>query len=479
MSAWPSQPRTLSIRRFDPRIALWLGCLICVLVAEGIAVTHSYLWAAPLLCLLVVAVAVDIPLIPFLIAVLLFRVLSDASLSSVNARYTGSLNLSAAIAFLFILIGVGLALRRHQGLWPLTAATLFLCLWTAIAINTNGASTETIREGAREGSMVALAAIVYNSRGLLSLSVITRTIQVVGIGSALLALYQLATHTGLLVAGQVRSNGTFVHPNGAAMYFAIATTASLWRYLDYGRRRLDALFTGIFAVATISTFSFTGLAGLLTMLIVFGALRPGSFRLKVGAFAVAALIIIAFLATPLGSERIANESSTRLNSGTAQSGSANTSFAWRIDKWRTLIPKWEQSPFVGQGLGTTLTEEFVSENETAGIVPHNEYIRYLVETGVIGLTILLWTLVLLVRSLARRRGTFGMPNAGTLGLAIVAGCLVNALADNTFLYITTGYAAALIVAAALSSPSSTAPRQNAEASPTGQRQRTGLSPKSA
>lgn len=470
MSAWPSQPRdtasewrppnavaklATSFRQMGLRRILWLGCLICVLVAEGMALAHSYLWAAPLICILVIAVATEIPLIPFLGAILLVRIMTDASASSPDIRHTGSVNLSAGIAFLFMLIAIGLIIRQRRGIWPTIAALLFLSFWTAVAVKTNGASTETIREGVREASVLALGVIVYNSRGVLNVSVVTRLIQIAGVGSALLALYQFATHTGTLTDGAIRSNGTFVHPNGAAMYFAIATTASLWLYIDRGHRRLDALLTGIFAAATISTFSFTGLAGLLAMLATFGALRPGSLRLKLGSFAVAGLVIIAFLATPLGAERLNNELSTRINSGSARNGTANTSFASRIYKWKTLIPEWEQSPFIGKGIGTTVTVEDTYENATVGNVPHNEYLRYLVETGVIGLTILLWAVVLLIRRLARRRRMSDIPDAGTLGLAILAGCLVNALADNTLLYTTTGYAAALIVAAVLSLPNRT------------------------
>lgn len=456
MSTWLSQRRTLSGRRLNLRLAMWLGCLICLLIAEGIAVTHSDLWAAPLLGVLLLAVATEIPLTPFLGVILLIRIFTDASASSSDIRHTGSVNLSAGFAFLFMLMAVGLIIRRRRGVWPTMAALLFLCFWTAVAVNTNGASLETIREGVREASVLALGVIVYNSRGVLNVSVVTRLIQIAGIGSALLALYQFATHTGTLSDGVIRSNGTFVHPNGAAMYFAIAATTSLWRYLDSGHRRLDAILTAIFAAATISTFSFTGLAGLLAMLATFGALRPGSLRLKLGAFAVAGLVIIAFLATPLGTERLNNELSTRINSGSAQNGTANTSFASRIYKWKTLIPEWEQSPFIGKGIGTTVTVEDAYENATVGNVPHNEYLRYLVETGVIGLAILLWAVILLMRRLARRRRMSDIPGAGTLGLAIVAGCLVNSLADNTLLYTTTGYAAALIVAAVLSSPSSAA-----------------------
>jgi O-antigen ligase len=439
----------LSIRRFEPRQVLGLGVLVCVLVAQGVAITHSYLLAAPLACSLLVAVAADLPLVPVIGLTLFVRILTDGQ-ASVSSRYSASLYLSALIAVVFILIGAGLLLRRGQGVRAAVLATLWICLWTGIAMYSHGTSIVTVREGVRELSIIALAIIVCNSRGVLSISVVTRLIQVAGVFSALLAIYQLAKHTGQLVDGQIRSNGTFAHPNGAAVFFAIACAASLWRYLELGRKRLDALFGLVFAVATITTFSLTGLAALLAMLMMIGTLRPGSLRFKLGCYAAAAFVVLVFLATPLGAERLASESSTNL--GSAQRGAANTSFAWRLYKWGTLIPEWEQAPFLGHGLGTTVTVEGNADNVTAGKVPHNEYLRYLVETGVVGLGILLWAIMLLFRRLSSRRRLRGAPDAGALGIAVITGCLVNAVADNTFLYSNTGYAAALIVAAALAVP---------------------------
>jgi O-antigen ligase len=298
-------------------------------------------------------------------------------------------------------------------------------------------------------SIVAIAVIVVNARGVLSLSVVTRLIQIVGTASALVAVYQLATHTGMIVGGQIRSNGTFSHPNGASMFYSIAAVASLWRYLDHGRRRIDALLGAICAFATIATFSIGGLASLLVMLLTFGAMRPGALRLKIGACALAMLMVVAFLATPLGAERVSNETTTRFTS-TRGHLRQSTSLGWRFYKWTTLIPEWKQSPYYGQGLGTTVTVEGTSENTTAGQVPHNEYVRYLVETGVIGLVLVMAGAVSLLRRLAWRRGL--ADNAGALGLAVAVGCMFNALGDNTFLYTTTGYAAGLVVAAVLSMP---------------------------
>jgi O-antigen ligase len=464
MSAWLSQPGrpsgrgpaaaiadlTLVARRFDLRGALLLGGLICVLIAQGAALTQSYLWAAPLLCVLVVALATDIPLAPTVGVALLVRVLTSQAVSSRHSQYSTSLNLSAAIAGLFILLAVGLLIRRRRGVAVASTAMLFLCVSTLVAIGTHGESTLTIREGVREASIVAVPIIVLNARGAFTVSIAARLVQVAGLGAALLAIYQLATHTGLNVGGNIRADGTFTHPNGAAMYFAIAVTASLWRYLDCGRRRTDAILMAIYAVATIATFSLGGLASLLAMLIVFGAVRPGSLRLKLGSFAVGAAIVVAFAVSSVGAARIANESTTTVSSAQTR-GAANTSLAWRLYKWQTLLPEWERAPLVGQGLGTTVTAEGTSENVTAGKVPHNEYVRYLVETGAVGLGILLFAAAHLMRRLARVRRVGGARSAGPLGTAVLAGCLFNALGDNTLIYSTTGYAAGLIVAAVLAS----------------------------
>ncbi len=442
----------LSIHRI-PRWTLLLGLLISVLVAEGFAVSHSYLWAVPVVGVLFVWIATDLPVVPFLGVTLLVRVLTD-DMGNANSHHTGNLNFSALLAVLIIAVAIGPLLRRQRGARPVLLAVLWLCVWMAVAVHTHGASAETIREGVREVSVVALAVIVYNAPGAVTVPIATRIVQVIGFIPAILALYQFATHTGLDVAGNIRSNGTFVHPNSAAIFFTMATTVSLWRYLDNGRRRPDVLLTALFAAALITTFSIDGLVTMLVVLMAFGALRPGSMRAKLGAFVLAGLVILTFLATPLGAERIAKESSSNVT--TAEHGEANSSFAWRLFKWESLLSEWERSPLLGQGIGTTVTSEATTANKLTGFVPHNEYLRYLIETGIIGLATLLWGIGILIRALLRKRripGTLaaGTLNASTLAIVIVIGCLVNSLTDNALLESTTGYTAALIIAAVLAS----------------------------
>jgi O-antigen ligase len=445
-----SQP----VRRLDLRHLPWLGLLVCLSVAEGVAITHSYLWAAPLIGLVLVLVAADLPLVPVLGLLIAARILTDALASSEGGSHSPSLNLAALIAIVFILLALGLLLQRRQGVWPAVLAVGWLGLGTAVAAISEGFTIVTLREGVREISVVALFLIVYNSRGVLSLSVVTRLIQLVGAVSAMVAMYQFATHSGIMVAENLRSPGTFVHPGGAGMFFAIAAAASAWRYLELGRRRSDALLAAVCAAGTIATFSLAGLGALVVMLGVLGGLRPGSMRVKLPAFVFAALILSAFVLTPLGSERIAQESSTQIT--TESQGSEGTSLDWRFHVWGVRFREWEQSPVLGEGLGTTL-DEGTPEHPATANVPHNEYLRYLVETGFLGMLLLSGAVVTLLRSLFARRRILGAASgyptpsaAATLGIALTAGCLVNAVTSNTFLYTTTGYAAAMILAAVFS-----------------------------
>jgi O-antigen ligase len=406
---------------------------------------------------------VDVLLVPFVAAALFVRVLTD-HLSDTNSRHSGSLNLSGVIAVLFILVAASLLVARHRGVRAGALATLWLVIWTAIAINTSGASTETLREGVRELSVVALMIIVYSARDVMSVTVATRLAQLIGVVPAIMALYQLATHTGLDVSGNLRANGTFAHPNSAAMFFAIAAIASQWRYLDDGRHRSDALLLVLFAAALIATFSIDGLISLVAMLIVAGALHRGTFRVKAIPWVLAGVIVLVFFATPLGAQRVAREGSTSL--AAAERGETTSSFDTRLYRWKTLLPEWEGSPIFGRGIGTTTTTEGTSANRLNGLLPHNEYIRYLVETGVVGILILLTGLAVLIRAMVlrlriQRRAAAGSLGAPVLGIAVVVGCLVNSLADNTLLNSPTCYVAVLILAGVLNWPSAEPQRRPA------------------
>jgi O-antigen ligase len=419
---------------------LLFALLIFVLVAQGWAVAHSAMLALPLICLAVFVLAPSLPLVPVFGALLGLRVLVDA-MPDGGSRYSTAVDMPGFLAMTLIALALGLLWRRREGLRPTLAVAAAICVWTLIMVASEGASTVSLREGVREASLLAVAVIVVNARGVLSLGLCTRIVQLAGAVAGVVALVQVATHNGMDVAGDIRSNGTFSHPNAAAVYFAVATISSLWRWLELGRQRLDAGFTLLFSAAAITTFSIGGFGGLIAMAVVFAVLRSGSARFRIGVCVAVAALAAVFALTPIGGNRIASETNTSLS---GSSGAETNSLEWRVHKWRHLVEEWKGSPVVGHGLGWTVAQD--DGHPTNSQLPHNEYVRYLAETGVVGIG--LWLAGLGAFGYGLLRGGGRGRGAGALGAALLAGLMVNALAANTLLYTPAAYAAVAVLAAA-------------------------------
>jgi O-antigen ligase len=376
---------------------------------------------------------------------LTLRVLLDR-LSAPDSRHTASFGVSGIVAALFGALAIATLVRDRRAHRLTALVGTFLVAFTMLALLSRGAHAATLREGVREGSVLALAAVVVSARSVLTARVAARLVQLAGLLAAVQALHQQLSGTGMLVGGAIRANGTFAHPNSAAMFFALAALASLWLFLD-GRGALDALDACLYTFALLSTFSIDGLVTLIAMLLLLALLSgPGRLQ-RLAPCALAVFAAVAFVASPLGSQRIARESGTRLSA--ASPGSANSSLSWRLYKWRTLLQEWEGSPLLGKGLGSTTAERESLTEPVREALPHNEYVRYLVETGLLGLLLVAAAVVALIRRLrAMRTATSsGVRRGAELALVVLAGCLVNSLADNTLLNSPTCYAAALLLAA--------------------------------
>jgi O-antigen ligase len=422
--------------------ALAYAAVALLMTVEGVAITESYRWALVLPALLLVVVAADLPVIGITIGMLAIRALTDPPASDA-VRETGTINSSAIIAALLTVVALGVLLRHRRGAGFAFVAAAWLMIWTLVAVRTFGLSSVAVREGVRELSIVAVGVIMYATPGVKGLSTGSRAVQIIAFTPALVALQQLATHTGMDIDGQIRANATFSHPNSAAFFFAIACVGSMWRYLDLGRRWADAALTLLFAGATIATFSIGGLAAMTAMLVVFGVLRRGTIGGRLVVLAAAVLLVLAFAATPLGAQRLQSQQATQIGVSYTADTSSN-SLEWRLYNWGTLLPLWRQSPFLGHGLGTTLTGETLT-----GRIPHNEYLRYLVETGLIGVAVLGFGMIMLLRRLGGVRRNIDTRSDGALALAVVAGFAVDSLASNTLLYTPAAYIGVVLIACAM------------------------------
>ena len=211
-----------------------------------------------------------------------------------------------------------------------------------------------------------------------------------------------------------RINSTLGHYNSFATFILLFIALTLWR-LQMSRRPIGwALLLAGLLYCLVATKSLTGLV----MLIVFGGLYflP---RLKgKGIFGALALVVTLWilLSTELGQERLMELNKTPLLNPdlsfheaavfqAADMKEFRNSFNWRLLQWRDLLANWRLHPWLGYGLAST--KELSVFNTTS----HNDYLRFLLEEGVIGFSLFLSFLVAqIVRTLQiMRRSLPGSP----------------------------------------------------------------------
>jgi len=105
----------------------------------------------------------------------------------------------------------------------------------------------------------------------------------------------------------------------------------------------------------------------------------------IAGLAFFALVIGLFGSTEFGQERLGSIGQTPLlnpdidvTRAILLSKGDNNSFNWRISQWYHLLGEFQLFPWFGYGLGVSIK---ISTND---LLPHNDYVRALVEGGVVG-----------------------------------------------------------------------------------------------
>lgn len=110
----------------------------------------------------------------------------------------------------------------------------------------------------------------------------------------------------------------------------------------------------------------------------------------VGSVVLLAAVVGLFASSDFGQERLASVANTPLfnrdmdiSRAVLLSQGDNNSFNWRLAQWTFLLQAWQQYPIWGYGL-LTCSKLTVLHNYA-----HNEYVRALVEGGIVGLIVFL------------------------------------------------------------------------------------------
>ncbi len=279
----------------------------------------------------------------------------------------------------------------------------------------------------------ALAAYLFNT--LEGLQKVVDAMCLSFLVPASLGLYQMVQREGVIVPGLgwPRIFGTFVHPNAFGFYLVVILALFVTRLLtEEGIRRGVALAGTIVAtVLLLGTFSRIVWVGAAVVMIIVGLLR---YRPLLVVLPVAVVLLLGLVA-PVA-QRLADP--------------LGGSFADRFAVlWPATLFEWSQTTASEGGSLIILVKRLVGLGPGMGLVlsergyglstpPHNDYLRALVEYGVIGLVVFVVLLVIMwVFGYRTWRAAAAYQRASGISLAFFAlstAFPIMSLTDNVFGY---------------------------------------------
>lgn len=237
-----------------------------------------------------------------------------------------------------------------------------------------------------------------------------------------------------------RINGTLGHPNTFATFVLLFIGLTCWKLGQSRQRWFWLLLLGLLAFFYVSTKALFSLVMLAVFVLVLIAPRLSLLNL-LGGVLLFAIVIGLFASTPFGQERLNSIAQTPLlnpnidiSRAILLSKADNNSFNWRLSQWTYLLQRWREFPILGYGVGISA---YVSTN---GLYPHNDYVRALVEGGIVGLVTFLLFLgtqvVRLVRLILRASRDSAQRNLCLILLAILLAIPMGMITENIWSHTT-------------------------------------------
>ncbi|RJP19301.1 MAG: O-antigen ligase family protein [Candidatus Omnitrophota bacterium] len=319
---------------------------------------------------------------------------------------------------------------------PITIALIFwllaLLLWAIIPFVKHGAERLAgMREWIRLLSYLPLYAILFhlaikgNSKRILHVLFISLILPTV------VGYYQILFHQGAMIKGVHRITGTFVHPNPFSFYIVLMMGITYWKLRWSAQRIFWGAVLLVELGLLLSTFSFTGAA--MFGVLLFGCALGEKRAIRLAAVGILIVFALGFVVTNTGWQRLIDESKMESLDEVERTGKETTSLIWRLLNWRFLIRTWSDSPWVGYGLATSSQINPMKNPEGVGSDPHNDYIRYLAETGVVGAVFWIALLIAVgvgIRQAIRKAQTAETRNFAWVTLALYGAWLIGGVNDN-------------------------------------------------
>lgn len=343
-----------------------------------------------------------------------------------------NINVSGILNFLVIFAGVYYIMVRKINLFDLSISKPFLMFIVICLISILPAPDKitALRYCVRFTSYfmlyVVTITVLKNKKQIVNL---IRVIFLSAIVPVSIGFYQMFTGTKYLEAGGLnRILATFTSAVQYGYYLMILFPFALLLFLFNTKFKLTKYVYGLIClplgISLIQTFTRGAWIGIVIALIIIG------LRYKI-VFVLLALILIM---SPILFPNILLRLSDLGEPGEVQS----SSFAWRVNLWKTAFPMIKSNLLMGNGLGSFLSHssvEILSHAKGA----HSVYLRLAMEVGLLGLGAYLWLLFKLGKNAIRNYMVISDTYIKALSLGFISifvAYVIVSVADNFLEYVT-------------------------------------------
>jgi O-antigen ligase len=218
-----------------------------------------------------------------------------------------------------------------------------------------------------------------------------------------------------------RAKGTFEDPNLAASYLILSLSIAVM-YNQIFKKKVFGMNILIILTALLFTASRGGVLGLcIGSAIVFILTFKVKNLVKLAFVSLLALSILAPLIYAFDHEGAIVSSLQTSYERVTNVDQDETGTQYRVLLWETAYQMWKGNPIFGVGTGQYMNNTYKIIGVSLPNIPHNTYLTYLAETGVLGLLILLWKPVQIIfQTLNRSRKKDAIASILLVGLVSFA-----------------------------------------------------------
>ncbi len=300
-------------------------------------------------------------------------------------------NVPAALSIYILIGGCIYLLINKKSVFP--PISLYYGLWLVILVPFVGLSIYkfnldgiiAIRELTRLLAILMVFVITYNMVNIANINKFLTAIMLSLIVPLGVGYYQLINRTGIVMNDIHRIYGTIAHPNTYALFIVLFIGLTYWKWRkNYGKTWGIILLFELFAL--ISTVSFNGIIMFVLLLNII--LWQENIYYKISIVIVILIFIFMLSQNEQVQQRLQEIEGANFKHN-IQHEELSDSISWRLANWWHLIRLWEDQPFTGYGLQATniINPMIMPTGEPAEA--HNDYIKYLLETGVFGFSLYL------------------------------------------------------------------------------------------